>query len=108
MSHICFTFECKKYTVNPVNTPWTYTRTKDKFNLIIASRDSKSNLIFYNAFFCSFDLNLPLDISFRFDLNIFRSFFASSSFISPDCIFPKSSVPLLKSSNLFLAVLSVK
>ena len=37
MSHLCFTFkqdiystECKKYTVNPVNKPWAYIRTKDK------------------------------------------------------------------------------
>ena len=37
MSHLCFTIkqdicstECKKYTVNPVNTPWAYTWTKGK------------------------------------------------------------------------------
>ena len=39
MSHLCFIFkqdicstECKKYTVNPVNTPWVYTGIKDKFD----------------------------------------------------------------------------
>ena len=39
MSHLYFTFkqdicsiECKKYTVNPANTSWTYTRTNGKFD----------------------------------------------------------------------------
>ena len=39
MTHLCFTLkqdicstECKKYTVNPVNTPWAYTGIKDKFD----------------------------------------------------------------------------
>ena len=39
MSHLCFTFkqgiysiECKKNAVDPVNTPWVYTRIKDKFD----------------------------------------------------------------------------
>ena len=70
--------------------------------LIPAFRDSKTSLIFFNNIFCLSHLNLLLDILFRFDLDIFFSFFAFFSFILPDCIFLKSSIPLLKSSNLFL------
>ena len=53
-------------------------------------------------------LALPLGISLRFGLNYVCRFAASSSFISPDCVFLKSSIPLMKLSNLFLALLPVK
>ena len=57
--------------------------------------------MFSNALFYSFDLNLPFDILFRFDINIFCSIFASSSFISPDCVFQKNSIALSKSLAIF-------
>ena len=63
---------------------------------------------FFNVILCSSNLFLLLDFLLRFDLNTLCSFFASSSLISPDCIFVKSYIPSLKLSNLFLAALSLK
>ena len=66
------------------------------------------NLIFCNAHSFSFDLYLPLDISVRFYLNIFCSFFASSSFVPPDFYISESFISFSKSLNLFLAVFPLK
>ena len=60
------------------------------------------------AFCCSSDVNLPFDIPFRFDLNKICSFLAFSSFNSPDLIFLKSFILLLKLANLFLKLISLK
>ena len=79
-----------------------------KYNLITATRDSYSNLIVLIQLFCSSDLYFPHGISFTFDLNIFCSLFASSSFILPYFVFSKSFIPSLKSSSLFLALSALK
>ena len=66
---------------------------------------SLNNLITACLGLCSSDLNLLFHFSFRVDLNIFCSSFASSIFNSPDCIFFENFYTIMKIVKNFSSII---